>query len=141
MKDISLMTGFTTRTLRSYIKNGLLKGSCINRKWIFTEEELYQFFSNDFVMEGIVIKCNASVKQFMRSMKRLQPEGCFIYDLPGSKEEVGGAVQKLIVYLKENTIIKFSFYYKESYKVGRFIFIGALSEIEEVIKVLNDRKK
>ncbi|WFR59451.1 hypothetical protein QA584_10285 [Anaerocolumna sp. AGMB13025] len=51
-----------------------------------------------------MIKCNASVKQFMWSMKRLQPEGCFIYDLPGSKEEVGGAVQKLIVYLKENAI-------------------------------------
>ena len=94
-------------------------------------------------MDGIEIKCNAHIKQFIQSMKREQPAGCFIYDFPGSKEAVESVLQNVITYLNGNddVIVKFSFYYRDSYKAGRFVFIGDLNQIDGVIKILNERKK
>ena len=143
LKDISMMTGYTTRTLRSYISSGLLKGTCDNRKWIFTEADFDEFISNRFIMDGIKIKCNVQIKQFMQSMKRDHSQACFVYDLPGSMEEVECICKTLIAYLSdnENAIVTFSFYYDEPCKVGRFVFIGDLSQIDGVIKNIMDRKK
>jgi len=46
LNDLALMTGLTTRTLRNYLKMGILKGERIDGIWNFTEEEIAEFFDN-----------------------------------------------------------------------------------------------
>ena len=46
LNDLALMTGFTTRTLRNYIKQGLLNGEKQNGVWQFTADEIDRFFRN-----------------------------------------------------------------------------------------------
>lgn len=38
--DIAEMTGLSTRTIRNYIKSGLLSGSKKDRTWIFSENSI-----------------------------------------------------------------------------------------------------
>ena len=59
LNDLALMTGFTTRTLRNYLTQGLLEGEKENGVWQFTPEQLDRFFSEPFVKEGLRIKENS----------------------------------------------------------------------------------
>ena len=43
LNDLALMTGFTTRTLRNYLTQGLLEGEKENGVWQFTPEQLDRF--------------------------------------------------------------------------------------------------
>ena len=40
LNELAQMTGFTTRTLRTYLKQGLLHGEKVGGVWRFTPEEL-----------------------------------------------------------------------------------------------------
>ena len=51
LDDIAMMTGFSTRTLRNYLNQGILKGEKTDGKWQFTAEEIDRFFAEPFVKE------------------------------------------------------------------------------------------
>ena len=61
LNDLAMMTGFTTRTLRNYLNQGLLEGEKENGVWQFTPEQLDRFFSEPFVKEGLRIKRSSAV--------------------------------------------------------------------------------
>ena len=65
LNELSLMSGFTTRTLRTYLNQGLLKGEKTNGAWRFTAEEVDAFFAQPFVKEGLRIKQSAVVFDFL----------------------------------------------------------------------------
>ena len=74
LDDIALMTGFSTRTLRNYLTQGLLKGEKIDGKWQFTAGELDRFFAEPFVREGLRIKRNGIVFDFLADRSKNQAE-------------------------------------------------------------------
>ena len=46
VEDIATMTSLTSRTIRNYLKDGILKGRKIGGQWRFTEEEIKNFMDN-----------------------------------------------------------------------------------------------
>ena len=70
LNDLALMTGFTTRTLRNYLLGGILKGEKIDGVWQFSDEDLDRFFAEPFVKEGIRIKRNGVVFDFLAAKQR-----------------------------------------------------------------------
>lgn len=56
LSDLSLMSGLTTRTLRNYLALGILNGTKEGNKWFFSEENCYDFFSNNMVKHSIEAK-------------------------------------------------------------------------------------
>ena len=70
LNELAMITGFTTRTLRTYLNKGLLKGTKIDGVWQFSEAEIDQFLSEPFVKEGLRIKRNAVVFDFLADAGR-----------------------------------------------------------------------
>ena len=83
INDLALMTGFTTRTLRTYLKEGLLKGEKVNGIWQFSAEEIDRFFREPFVKEGLRIKRSGQVFDFMADQPKAA-RSCVILDIPAS---------------------------------------------------------
>lgn len=82
LNELAMMTGFTTRTLRSYLNRGLLKGEKVNGAWQFTAEEVDRFFAEPFVKEGIRIKRSGTVFDFLADKHKKAPRACVILDVP-----------------------------------------------------------
>lgn len=138
IEDVAMMTGMTTRTLRTYIKNGFLAGEKQNGKWYFTEEHLAYFYSNAFIIEGIKVKSHIIVNDFIKQPNKGSSSSCFIQDIPGSKEEMERIHNRLIpcIHAMENDI-KFSFYYDEKQMLGRFIIAGNAKSVSEIVNMIH----
>ncbi|MCR5794835.1 MAG: helix-turn-helix domain-containing protein [Solobacterium sp.] len=87
LNDVAMMTGFTTRTLRNYMNQELLKGEKVRGAWQFTEEELDCFFREPFVKEGLRIKRSGLVFDFLSERNRNSERICTVLDIPASLQE------------------------------------------------------
>lgn len=74
--DIALMTGLSDRTIRTYIKKGLLKGEKSDGIWLFSEEDLNRFFNENYIKESIKIKNHALINDFVFNNKKKDPSIC-----------------------------------------------------------------
>ena len=57
--ELPLMSGFTTRTLRNYIKADILHGNKEGGIWQFSEENVNDFLNHPSVGPGIESKQNS----------------------------------------------------------------------------------
>lgn len=87
LNQIALITGFTTRTLRNHIKQGLLNGEKINGNWCFTEEDLAAFLDQPAVAKELVSKQNALVYDFLADTYKKSNRICVLLDFPVTNEE------------------------------------------------------
>ena len=65
LTELAQITGYTTRSLRSFQKQGLLKGKLMGGKWLFSDKQIENFLEQDFVREGRQSKLQALVSHFM----------------------------------------------------------------------------
>lgn len=79
---ITLFTGLSDRTIRNYIRLGLLQGEKINGQWQFTLEQVEAFVRNPAVRPSILAKKNALVYDFLLDDKKRENQMCVILDLP-----------------------------------------------------------
>ena len=87
LNEIALMTGFSTRTLRNYLNQGLLQGEKVDGAWQFTSEEIDRFFAQPFVKEGLRIKRIGIVFDFLADRSKKAGRTCVILDIPVSLKE------------------------------------------------------
>ncbi len=80
---LTMFTGLTDRTLRNYIKLGLLKGEKINGLWHFTAEEVERFISDKAIRPSIMAKNNALVYDFLLDRGKKGEECVIVLDLAG----------------------------------------------------------
>lgn len=97
LKEVALMSGFTDRTLRSYLNQGLLKGSKEKGVWQFSAEDLEHFFQDPYVKEGLRIKHTGIVYDFLAGCRGKSGGTCVIMDIPADLK----AQQKLSEFFCE----------------------------------------
>ena len=85
LNGLAMMTGFTTRTLRNYMNQGLLKGEKTDGVWRFTAEDVDRFFAEPFVKEGLRIKRNSVVFDFLADRKKKNARTCVVLDVPAAR--------------------------------------------------------
>ena len=132
LNELAMMTGFTTRTLRNYLNQGLLHGEKIDGVWQFSAEEADRFFSEPFVKEGLRIKRNAVVYVFLSDTAKKANRACVILDLPVSDEE-GEAVSGFFC----NRMMQASdtvFTYNRDRGVSRVILTGPEDQVAEILR-------
>ena len=91
LNELATMTGLTTRTLRTYLKTGLLLGEKTDGVWRFTAEVCERFFSHPSVKPALQAKRNALVFDFLGNRFKRENELCVVLDLlpqEGEAEEV-----------------------------------------------------
>lgn len=82
INDIALMSGLTTRTIRSCIRMNILCGEKLNGTWHFTAEEVINFFKNPCVSPSTQAKRNSIVNDFMQNKSKKESQICVVIDLP-----------------------------------------------------------
>ena len=138
LNDIATMTGLTDRTLRTYLKLGILDGEKVDGVWTFTEEDVSAFMEKSEVRQSISAKENAVVFDFMADKYKKANRALVILDCPVEKEkamEISAFFCKAIC--DEGKDIQFKFKYDKG--LGRFILSGAEDMVAEIMKKYYER--
>ena len=83
--DIATMTQLSTRTIRSYIADGILIGDKSSGSWQFTPEQVDSFLKNKAVQSTLRSKKNAAVYDFMLNEPKDDDKMCVVLDLSSDK--------------------------------------------------------
>ena len=132
LNDVAMMTGFTTRTLRNYLTQGLLKGEKVNGAWQFTAGDLDAFFSEPFVKEGLRIKRSGVVFDFLADRKKQTARTCVVLDIPASLKK-GGAISSFFC-ARMNEAEDVDFTYDMDKGTCRVILSGAAEQVAGIMQ-------
>ena len=91
INDLAMITGLSTRTIRTYITTGFLSGEKIDGAWVFTHEQVLAFIENKAVQLSIKAKKNAIVFDFLGTKPYNNDKMCTILDL-AAKEALTASV-------------------------------------------------
>ncbi len=80
INDIAAMTGLTTRTLRSDIRLGFLKGEKQNGVWRFSQDEFTDFIAHPSVKPSLMAKRQGIVYDFLADTNKDRISACLILD-------------------------------------------------------------
>jgi hypothetical protein len=132
LNDLAEMTGFTTRTLRNYLNQGLLKGEKQNGVWQFTAENIDLFFREPFVKEGLRIKHSSLVFDFMAERNKKEARTCMVLDLPASLGKANAISAFFCEKMDAAEDARFTFDFDG--KLCRVILTGSAGSVAEILK-------
>jgi len=88
LNDLALISGFTTRTLRSDITAGTLDGEKVDGVWQFTAEQIDAYLEKPGIRRRATARQNALVYDFLADTHKSANGLCVVLDLPVAGEEV-----------------------------------------------------
>ena len=122
LNDLSMMTGFTTRTLRNHMEKGLLHGEKEDGVWRFSEDEIDAFFHEPYVKEGLRIKYHSVVFDHLAQSDKDKESGCVILDIPCDVIKGNKISAFFCEQMKEAKDLRFNFRYDKG--MARVILQG-----------------
>ena len=108
IEDVSKMSGLTTRTIRNYLKDGLVHATKEDGKWVFTSDEYLDMLSNSYILAAIKTKNNAQVFDFLADEKKKSDSVCLVIDRILSEEETESFVSKVCSLQSESDCVEMS---------------------------------
>lgn len=132
LNELSMMTGFTTRTLRNYLIQGLLHGEKENGVWQFSAGDLDRFFNEPYVKEGLRIKRSGTVFDFLADSAKKTKRSCVILDLPASREEGAALSAFFCSQMERVSDTLFSFDWSKGF--CRVILSGAEDQVAKIMQ-------
>ena len=136
LNDLALMTGFSTRTLRNYLLGGILKGEKVDGVWRFSDEELDAFFGDPYVKEGIRIKRNGVVYDFLAGNGKNGARTLTILDLPVSLKKANKISAFFCDKMNDATGVSFTFDYGKG--ACRVILSGDGNEVAKLLRAYEE---
>ena len=147
VEDIANMTSLTTRTIRNYLKDGILKGRKIGGQWRFTEEDIEMFMDSGSYRKDFVDKLKQDVIDFMDGVYDFQDDAeeiqtCSIIDLYQEEKIVQEKIEKLmnIVTSQDETAVPryriLSFDRVENEGKTRIVLFAGPQALIEALKIL-----
>lgn len=135
LAELALITGYSTRSLRTFYRQGLLTGTMEAGKYSFSEEDVEHFIAQPFIMSGIKTKTRMHVQHFLEEDHTRKPATCLIHDEPG-KERAVQLNNILQEYVKREPLKEFTYTYlfDDKKDVARFIFIGSAKEVAAILE-------
>lgn len=132
IEQLAMITGLTTRTLRNYLKSGILQGSKETGIWQFSEQQVSDFVSHPAVHPSIRTKQNAAVYDFLSGQDQAENEMCILLNRTVSQEEGKKAADFFCNAAAGLTHICFTY----SYHAGKahYIFKGSEAEIRRIME-------
>jgi len=134
LNDIAKMSGMTTRTLRNYLRLGILEGEKVDGVWRFSEEQLYAFMDNPSARQGMHAKQNAIVTDFLLMSGRKENRTCVILDFCTEREEAKQAAAFFCERIKEQEDEELQFGMEWHKKNMRIILSGTETAVKEIMK-------
>ena len=146
VEDIAKMASMTTRTIRNYLKDGILEGRKIGGQWRFTEEDIKKFMDSGNVTRDFADKIKQDVLDFIDGVYTDytgEIQVCAIIDLyqeKGVAEEKRDKVVEFINSDKGNGLspsyMRYLYEYIESEQKGRITLFAPPNYLIEALKIL-----
>lgn len=143
VEDIAKMTGFTSRTIRNYLKDGSLQGQKIGGQWRFTMENIKQLFNNSIFLNDISRKNRQQVLNFINGTNNDihgEIQVCTIVDCYCENQKAGQQLyEKLVAVIntKDDGIpAKFDYEFIKKQKKARFTLFGNPDYIIKTLQLL-----
>jgi len=133
INKVAVMSGLTTRTLRNYIKMGILKGELVEGVWKFTEEDVAEFFQNPYVKPSIQAKNKAIVFDFLAQNEKRINEICTIIDVCVEKHEAEEIAAFFCKEVNKRTAGKLKFFFEKNGSYVRVILKGYEDAVMEIL--------
>jgi len=148
VEDIAKMTMFTTRTIRNYLKDGLLTGRKIGGQWRFTEDDIAKFFDQGGVGDAISSERKQEVVDFLDGVfaeYSAEIQVCTIIDVYRPIEAIRGLEDELLQLpgsykANEPQFIRVSYEYNKANNRARFVLFGPAGFISEAMTILSLKK-
>ena len=128
--DVALMTGLNPRTIREYLRRGLLKGEKTAAGWRFTAEQFVALISHPEVERSIRAKDQGIVLDFLSQKKKAAPAACVILDLPIGPDGEEGLRERLLALNGEGL----SFRYRQEGVMARITATGSPNQLADLLK-------
>ncbi len=131
VEDIARMTYFTSRTIRNYLKDGILQGRKIGGQWRFTMENIKQLFSNSVFLGDTSRQNRQRVLNFLSGADTILQDNiqvCTIIDCDCESQEAGQEIYKKLVKVintkKDDAPAKFDYEFMPKSNKARFTLFG-----------------
>ncbi len=138
LNQLAMITGYTTRSLRNFIKDGSLAGEKVDGVWTFTEEEISAFLGNPAIRMGLASKQQSLVYDFLADTDKKVNRICVVLDFPVSEDET-----REIMEFFSNEIGSHchdcAFKYLKEGKISRFVLSGVEDEVSALMSAYYSR--
>jgi len=145
VEDIANMTTLTTRTIRNYLKDGLLKGRKIGGQWRFTEEDIKNLLDSGNYREEQLKNLRQEVLDFIDGVNTFtdnigEIQTCSIIDLYEEEEIVKVKLDKLMEFINSynetDNCMRFSYEYIESESKRRVVLFANPKYLIKALEIL-----
>lgn len=135
LSQLALMTGYSTRSLRNFYRQGFLTGTMKAGRYSFSEEGIGRFMMQPFIEEGMRIKIRMQVQHFLEEEHAGRAVTCLIHDEPGRKQ-AEWMNEEMLQYINRECPKEFRYTYlfDEKKEIGRFVFIGQITDMAAVVE-------
>lgn len=134
INEVATMTGLTTRTIRSYLKAGIIGGEKINGIWQLSAEDFGEMLDNPAVKPSIKAKNNAVVYDFLADEKKKINKICTVIDLNVEDREAEEISQLFCDGINTGEFEDIVFKFEKRGRNVRVILSGADEAIFEIVK-------
>lgn len=133
LSQLSEMTLLTERTLRNYMKRGLLHGEKNGSGWRFSAEETARFWAQPFVNAAVTSKQLALAEDFLQRRVPTAGQICMVYDYAvSSSEEAFLLCEYYLSAVNSCSDLHFAYHYEKG--LMRVTLRGKAEEVVAVIK-------
>ena len=138
VEEIAQMTSVTTRTIRNYLRNGILKGKKIGGQWRFSLEDIEAMINqtNGTSLEN----SRRIVRDFLDGVYASFPQSisvCTMADVPCSKEKAEQLSKTLCDLWNQQTAHgAFRYDYLEDVQTARYTLLAPLELVQTALAVL-----
>ena len=142
VEEIAEMTSVTTRTIRNYLRNGILTGTKIGGQWRFRQEDVMNMLNQENMSSDVRETSKRIVKDFLNEQYTLFSESvsvCTVADVSCSKARAKKMGKTLCDLWNQSNIqgSNFRYDYLEESQTARFTFIAPLTLTEKALSVLH----
>ena len=141
--DIAEMTSLSDRSIRNYLRNGLLTGQKIGGQWRFTSQDIMNFFHRSDVRASVTKQWKLDILDFIDGVNPAsegERQACTIVDLYLSREEADACNEKVSDYFSacppSSDAARVHFEYSEKERRARFTLFSTPSIAAAVLNLL-----
>ena len=133
INHVALMSGLSSRTIRNYMKMGLIEGEMINGVWHFSAEAVGALFDNPNVAPAIKAKRNAQIFDFLANDYKQQDEMCVVIDELATLEDANALSEFFCDAINREWqgVIRFGFSFNGSR--ARVILTGPEDAVQQLL--------
>ena len=141
VEDIANMTSTSDRTIRNYLRNGLLKGRKIGGQWRFTMQDIKTFLDGGEAMKEMKKKQKQEILDFIDGVNSKltgERQTCVIVDLYISQKDAIGLNEKICDFIAENMFsnMRFDYDYSDEEKRARFTILASPKTAIKILEIL-----